>query len=548
MEHVPVTASLWSSTLVGERGEIVEDYEQCYLEFETGEGQGVCYVIPVAVVQRKLLVAVPAEAWAKSAQDRYLPKTALTKPVLVEVEGLALEEGQGGESRLTRVWVGFLRGDLCRTGQVGAAEEPGAMDFQDEQGNRVAPLASPLVELANDHFAFFSATEEDAAGGGDIEQRMMRMEEGLEAIRASLATMGGGGAGGSKAGAAPKARPVFRGLDPGVVDSALQAGIDESQLGRLAGLLAKPNRMEEEGRKKKEGPKSVLSETDAEDEELIAAEGEDEGEKGQGPVEKAVVHLTKLVSEISKQKTKKTGLEGLLERVDAGGGESSSGLGGSSRSKAGAYKKLKAALKDHPEWLSKNIEALMEEDFNVMRSRPGSGHMATSSRAWLEHRSRLGHFPSTIRFGWAVAGIHDALKEGRTEEARARCCVTLAAIDQSSIDSGSWTLSQEILLEQAAPYGSFSGRRSPDLSEHPASRLLDERLLELVVWRIKDRDQYIESRKRLGVAERTKLPGGGGDPPKPPIPTPKVKAKGKGQKGGGRGQQQQEDAALAEGA
>ena len=546
MDSVPVTPSLWSSLLVGEGGKVVEDYEQCFLEFDTGGELGVCYVIPIAVVQKKLLVAVPSGAWAKSAQDRYLPKTALTKPVLVEVEGVALEDvDERGESKLCKVWVGFLRGDLCRSGQVGEAEEPGALDFQDEGGARVAPLASPLVELANDHFAFFSAAEEEPAGAGEMEVRMKKMEETMEAVRASLAGLGGK-TGGTKVGATPKAPPVFPALDPGVVSSALQAGIGADQLEKLSGLLAKPNRMEESGIKRKDTIRDVLSES--EDDELVAAEEEEEKGKDQGPVEKAVVQLTRLVSDLAKQKSKKTGLEGLLERVDAGGGESSSGLGSSSRSKAGAYKKLKAALTSHPEWLSRSIEGLMEEDFNLVRSKPGSGQMATSSRAWLEHRSRLMHYPSTIRFGWAVAGIHDALKEGRTEEARARCCLTLAAIDQSSIDSGSWTLAQEVLLEQAAPYGSFIGRRSPELSEHPSSRLLDERLLEVVVWRIKERDHYIESRKRLGAAEKVRANPGGGDPNKPPFVVPRVKPKAKVKaKGDGRGQNQ-EDGSQAEAA
>ncbi len=541
MDRVPVTPSLWSSLLVGEGGGVVEDYDQCFLEFDSGGDLGVCYVIPIAVVQKKLLVAVPSGAWAKSAQDRYLPKTALTKPVLVEVEGVALEDAEDrGETKLCKVWVGFLRGDL-----FGEAEEPGALDFLDEGGGRVAPLASPLVELANDHFAFFSAAEEEPDGGGELEVRMKKMEETLEVVRASLVGLGGT-SGGAKVGAAPKARPVFPGLDPGVVSSALQAGIGADQLEKLSGLLAKPNRMEENGTRRKESIRDVLSES--EDEELVAACEEEEKGKDQGPVEKAVVQLTRLVSDLAKQKSKKTGLEGLLERVDAGGGESSSGLGSSSRSKAGAYKKLKAALTSHPDWLSRSIESLMEEDFNLVKSKPGAGQMATSSRAWLEHRSRLMHYPSTIRFGWAIAGIHDALKEGRTEEARARCCLTLAAIDQSSIDNGSWTLAQEVLLEQAAPYGSFVGRRSPELSEHPSSRLLDERLLEVVVWRIKERDQYIESRKRLGAAEKAMANPGGGDPNKPPFVNPKVKPKAKGRAKGDNKGLHQEDGAQADAA
>ena len=544
MEQVPITPSLWSSTVLGERGEVKEDYDQCFLEFEAGGELCTCSVIPIAVVQRKLLVAVPMAAWSKIPADRYLPKTGLTKPVLVEVEGLVLDELEdGAEPKLCKVWVGFLRGDLCRGGVVGEPEEPGVIDFVDDGGAKMSPLAPPLVELANDHFAFFSAAsgahggepEEEAEAAGGMETRMQSMELALERIRQSLEGLGQGGRSGyTNMGAGAKAKAVPPGLDAGVVRSALAAGIPQDHLDRLSTLLVKPNRMEEAEAGRRKAVNNVLSESEEEEEELIPAEGGAGGE--QAPVERAVVQLTRLVSQMAKQKAKKTGLDAVLERVEASGGaEGSSGLGSSGRSKAGAYKRLRAALVERPEWISKSVEAMMEEDFNVARSRPGAEHVATSSRAWVEHRSKLQHYTSSIRFAWAVAGIHDCIKQGRVEEARSRCCLTLAAIDQSSIDNGSWTLAQEILLEQAAPFTSFVGRRGPDLQEQPASRLLDERLLEVVVWRIKDRDQYIESRKRLGAAGRYTQPPGGGDPPKPvptPKPKPKWKGRGKGEQGG----------------
>lgn len=97
----------------------------------------------------------------------------------------------------------------------------------------------------------------------------------------------------------------------------------------------------------------------------------------------------------------------------------------------------------------------------------------TSARAWLEHRSRLGYYPTTIRYAWALTGIWDALRSGAVKEARARCALAVAACDQSSIDQGSWLLSQEVLLEQPAPLQSFQGRRSPEPWEQSGSKLLD---------------------------------------------------------------------------
>lgn len=251
-----------------------------------------------------------------------------------------------------------------------------------------------------------------------------------------------------------------------------------------------------------------------------------------------MVKLTKLMTTLTKEKSSRRGLDAILERVDVGGGEGSSSAVGSGKSKAAAFKKLKAALESKPEWLYTNIEALMEEDFNLVRAMPGSTNRPVSSRAWLEHRSKLLHYPSTIRTSWIIGGIHDALKEGRTSEARARCALALGAIDQSSLDNGSWTLAQEVLLEAPAPYASFIGRKNPDLAEQAVSKLLDERLVEILLWRLKERDSYIESRKRLGAVGRGKVLEVPIPIPKPKG-QPKAKAKSRGQ---GSGSYNQEEA------
>lgn len=156
----------------------------------------------------------------------------------------------------------------------------------------------------------------------------------------------------------------------------------------------------------------------------------------------------------------------------------------------------------------------------------------TSVRAWLEHRSRLGYYPTTIRYAWALTGIWDALRSGAVKEARARCALAVAACDQSSIDQGSWLLSQEVLLEQPAPLQSFQGRRSPEPWEQSGSKLLDERWLEVFMWRLKSKDSYLESRKRLNqTGGKGKTDAGGGAPPKTDRDKDKDKQKKGNQKG-----------------
>ena len=76
--------------------------------------------------------------------------------------------------------------------------------------------------------------------------------------------------------------------------------------------------------------------------------------------------------------------------------------------------------------------------------------------------------------------------------------VAVAAWDQSSLDSGSWIMSQELLLEAAPPYAAFHNRRMPEPHEQAASKLIDERWLAVLQWKLRDQDSYIEARKRLG--------------------------------------------------
>lgn len=487
-EPVPVTPSLWSSTILQEGGEVREDYDQCFVTFETADSRSECYVIPVAVVQRKLLVAVPFGAWHRSPAERFLPRTALTKATLVEVEGVVLDE-LGGEpvTQVVRLWLGFLRGDLARTGQVGESDAVGCLDFGDEDGVRIAPYGSPLVDIANDHYAFFSAVSgagdlaEPAPGGEALapEARFARLEESLEQIRASLAGLAGE-RGAALAGPEKKKHTGARalpGLDAGVLATARDAGITEEQLQRLSGLLVKPNRMEERSRSARPAGRrrTALSETeeDPEEEEPELLPDNVTGE-GKEPVEQAVLQLTKLITKMAeKDNKKKSGLEEILDRVDTGGNADGSGGGTSSgRTKAAAYKRIRAALEKHPEWIYRSVEGLMEEDFQQIRNAPGSSSRTVSSRAWLEHRSKLLHYPSTIRTGWIISGVHDCLKEGRVP----RKVRLSTGSDQSSLDSGNWSLSQELLLEPAPPYHAFQGRRNPDLHEQATTKIIDDRV------------------------------------------------------------------------
>ena len=157
---------------------------------------------------------------------------------------------------------------------------------------------------------------------------------------------------------------------------------------------------------------------------------------------------------------------------------------------------------------------------------------ATSSRAWVEHRSKVLNFPSSVRAIWSLAAIHDCLKMGAVQEARARAAVAIAAWDQCSLDNGSWLMSQEVMLEPAPPYAAFQMKKLPDVAEQSASKLLDERWLAALQWKLRDQDNYLETKKRLTASRQKGDPKGGSPeevkPPKKPPKPPKGGDKGRG--------------------
>ena len=525
-------------------GSIEPECKFCHLDTSEGFFKSITDVVSVTVASdERLIVAVPLAAWHRELAKRFLPRRALVKPVCVEVPAFLRESG---EETVIRVWVGFLHGEVLIHSKAGESDDAEALRFVDDQNRAADPVTQSLADVANDHFGFYSAVSQDEEeeervpecprdSPSQLADRVTGLEEQLESIRNLLGDLPSKLKGEtsrpsalkqptSKAAAAPK----YTSLDPGVLASARQAGVPEEHLKRLAKLAQKPNRMEDAPFRPSR--RNVLSES--EDEMEVAEEEEaDGGGSPSTPVEKAVVQLSKLVSAMAKQKKVSSGLGGILDRSEGVAvGESSSSSSQGARSKSAAFLKLKAALVERPQWIYESIEELMEEDFGHLRSAPSSHQIVASARGWLEHRSRLGHFPGTVRFAWILAGALDNLRQGDVHQARARLCLALAAVDQAAIDQGNWSLAQEVLLEAAAPMGSFQNRRV-DNTEQVATKLLDERFVDLMLWRIKDRDSYIEARKRLALNARARAPVVDPKAAAPKV-TPKVKAKARNQPAG----------------
>eukprot|EP00435_Cladocopium_sp_Y103_P020927 s3291_g5.t1 len=519
-----------------EDGTALEDYKVVSLTF-TAEGgdDKVVNLIVITAVEGSLLVAVPANAWHKTGARRLLPKGALSKTIKVEVLPASTEEPEVclAESAL-KLWVGLLDRRLYGGLEVGASPIADAdiTTLSADGSLELIPYGPGLVEVADQHFLFLSAISAEAEGEAEVEaadphpeeplleERLKSVEDALSQIQTSLAKLVApeprrgeskeaagesrkASRAGSKKDSAPKKGPL-PGLDPAVLSSARAAGIPEEQLRTVSKLVAKSNHMQDApltGRKPALR-KNVLSETEEEGPAEAESLEETESEGGDpAPIEKAVLQLTRIVGDLAKNKDKRSrDVEALLDGVDGDSAEvAQSGAG---KSKAAVYKKLKTCLRDNPKYLYATVLELMEQDFHVLRSAPGSSSQTTSWRAWIEHRSRIGHYPTTIRFCWILGGILDALQTGATAEAQARAALGLLAEDQAALDSGSWVMAQEVLLEEPPPMASFKGKERPEVWEQAASKLLDERWLDVLMWRLKNKDSYLESRKRLGPSKK----------------------------------------------
>ncbi|CAL1137652.1 unnamed protein product [Cladocopium goreaui] len=513
-----------SSLLVSETGEAKVEYQPCHLVTQTEGEECIINLVPIALHQGKLLVAAPAEAWSRTVADRLLPKNSFKKPVLVEVltATVTAPEELRAEAPMN-VWVGLLERVWSMQLEPGRHELPTADIWHLlPDGDHSIPYGPGLAQVSEEHFAFLTAQSGEAAEGalerlaGEPARPPALRKPGVKPANPTPARL--------RATFAPGTIP---GLDPTVVQSALDAGIPEEQLRTLSGLLQKPNQMGDaplpgtSSRRRK----SVSVEADREDGLGLEEDGLPDEKVGTGdPVEQALLKLTEIVGTLAKDKRPRD-LDAMLDGLDPEAGEASS-------SGSGKYKKLQSSLTENPAVIYQTIEAQLEKDFNLMRAAPGATMQQTSARAWLEHRSRLGYYPTTIRYAWALTGIWDALRSGAVKEARARCALAVAACDQSSIDQGSWLLSQEVLLEQPALLQSFQGRRSPEPWEQSGSKLLDERWLEVFMWRLKSKDSYLESRKRLTqTGGKGKADAGGGAPPKADRDKDKDKQKKGNQKG-----------------
>ena len=529
-EAVPLRSILITS----ETKEVETDYSVGILV--AGSGPSIS-CIGVAEIDGRFLCAFPESAWHRTKVRRQL-SADLLKPVAVVVPSCAPEGKEVPNHEATiKVWLGLIAEEVAALVECGPFLMPD-VDFPvDTNGVQLLPFAESLVAAAKDHFTFFSYSE--AAPQGGVEGRLRSVEEGLVRLQstldAALAQRGtesvGKGAGRKKPAAPSRERSgVPAGLDPLVAQHALQAGVSLDALKEVA-KLGTP------GATAKAKARSVVAPAEEETSEEDEEEEEVEDGGSADPMVKAVAQMSKVLSEMHKEKKEKKAktIEGILDRAESGSGKNSLNYG---KSKAGALRSLHALLKSNPSLIYKELEKRLQEDWELSGVQPGLQSSTVSARGWVEYRSRISAYPSSIRAAWAIAGIWDCLRQNKYEEARARAGLAVAQIDQQSCDRGNWLLAAELALEPAPPAHSFQNHVPPESWEIPHSKLIDPRWIELMLAKLKDWADYQEKKQKLNSPAPNPRPKEVG----PAKPEPKKNAKGGGKDGGKKGKQQGSDA------
>ena len=502
-------------------------------------------LILITKIENSFLGCVPQAAWDRLVAKRILPRTFFSKAVRVLVKNCREDDRSSVGDSDSVVWLGFVASDMEALVEPSTTEDENVeVDFGEDQ----LPFAEALVQIAQDHFAFFSAEEEapgpeaEGPGSENLAERMRHMEimmQNLSAHMASLVPMTPKDAFAEEPPAAtaralptaktkqkkPKVVEVapdeekYPDLDAGVVAAAMQAGIEPGALEEMQALMAKNPKGVKALRKAKTAPLGAdpLSENEE-------AEVEEHGSPGgsSDPVGAALLKLTEIVGEIRNDRRKKSGsskLEIALDGAMVGhGGEPSSSLGG--KKSAVARRLLRSTLQDAPEEIYLLIERLMAEDVLSHSLQPGLDLPTFTARGWVEHRSKIGPFKAVAHSVWGVSGILDQLRKGNTAGARARCCLLLLQLDQASVDRGSWGLSSDLSLEALPPFSSLSQHQAPvvENGDLPFSKLLDPRWAELALSHLKDQEEYVTRRRNLGKK-------GQGDQEEPGAAIPKKAAK-----------------------
>ena len=555
-DPTPMLLNVDNCYVIADDGSLELNFATGKLQVDEEAGGPSARVIFVATQDNKILVALPFAAWHRTVASRVLEPGALKKPVALEV-GVCREDERSVvvEGKVMKIWMGYFITDYAAlVDEFSPIFDSVDHDFAAEDG--LLPSPASLMELAVEHFAFFSANEggtmpQSEPGSERLSSRVTKLEEMLGKIHADLSKLIPSAEDESQAFRSPTPKPKtsrpsalkkpktrgqdggqadpnvdFPDLDPSVVTAALQAGIPTKTLEEMQQLVNVNKKGAAALKQVSAAPlANPLSESEEEDGQ---AEGESGCPKEPGdPLQLAVTKLTQIVAHLAPTKGKAgSKLEQALDGVSSNAEASTSSVG--TKRSAAARRALRLALTESPADIYQLVERLMQEDIESHSLEPGlEASSSFTARGWVEHRSHIGAYKAVAHCSCRAAGILDSLRKGKTAEARARAALMLLQIDQSCVDKGSWVLAAELALENPPPFHNLMGHTPPDVQagDLPFSRILDPRWAEVTLGFLKDRDDYISRRRAIGRPHNP--PGATEEEDKEPRRRPKAKAKAK---------------------
>jgi len=506
-------------------------------------------------------LAVPGSAWPRRKAGRSVPlawvEKALAARVMSEASALDADSPEYVGVALLR-----MRPAARPFLTLPPDEFTAGVFFLDGQGVASLPDGDALLETCSPHLpagapaapaVLAPAVAPAAAAEDDFAGRLGRVESSIDSMRSLIEGYFGsppappGLRQRREAGPPTSALPAARGIpvhipttakyaggpkvgsstSPIVKRSAVAAGIDPRRLAGLEHILRGPG-----GRLPPEPAPSLPTTTSAAPPADDDIDGEELSTGGEElpPVERAVLALTRLTGQlVSARPPERDPLERALEGVSGSlAGDPSSSL--SLRKGAAARRALVEAVTARPEAIYGSVEQLMVEAIQGGPASHAAGSGSSLETAnpfvYLEHRSRVANYRSTVCWLWQIAAIHKALMDGRPKVARARAALALAAGEQFSIDGGSWDLAWEMTLMDEPPYDAFA-RHGQDQSRAPGTRLIDPRWLEVHLARLRDQDDMKERRRRLQGHRPppAPTPHAGGEEQPPPKGHPKWRPK-----------------------
>ena len=296
----------------------------------------------------------------------------------------------------------------------------------------------------------------------------------------------------------------FSCFDPALARVAQESGLPAAELSEIQALLAR----------RRGGLGDFTAKSPAAGAAFAESEGTGAGPEA-SPMEAAVVALTQIVADLAKQKkqAEKTPLlEAALDRAEgfsllgeAGSSSSSGPLQNCSLPHPQGYSDPRA----EPSLIYGAIERLLEED--LLQRRLGT------SLAEARQRLVAGYTiaatsdripPQCVCAGLCVACGTRCVKGARKKRE------LWPSLPAKSLGGGSWLVAEQFCLEPAPPLASFSKCRSSHLDSIDSyhSRIFEPRWSELCLRKVRELEQNVEAKRKLGGKGRSAPPSGDGAP------------------------------------